>query len=482
VTAASATASVSPGARRRVPSAFYWAVSGAWLTLLVWGVVRHGTNLTYQSLILIPWILLVAVIHLLPLPGWKSAHFAVDLPVETAAALVLGPLECGLVGFVGAFDRREFTREITPTKALFNRSHTGLTYLLVSLIAHAIVPQPASSKWILLLAFVVLGAVHVINYLIVGLAISLEYGYHLPDVISRLRLGTPNDFVVTFFAWGVLGAMLAALYRQIEPWALLAFLAPTLLSRQVLSKSQAYLDTKRAYRSREGALARISGQILQERTDERRLIAADLHDEVLQPLFKVSLLAHVLKTELATGRLLEMDEDLPELLSSAEMAARTLRGLIGDLRSSTLGRGGLRPALESLVRGFTQQTNARIQSTLAAVEVEPEQELAIYQIAKEAVGNAISHSHARSIWVDLFGDRNGIVLSVRDDGSGFDPTADRPGHYGIHIMGERAESAGGSLFIDSIPGHGCTVALFLKERRHEPRDANKDHSTSNEAE
>jgi signal transduction histidine kinase len=482
VTAAPATASVSPRVRGGRPAVYYWVVSGTWLTLFAWAMARRGMNLTDQSAILIPWILLVALIHLLPVPGWKSAHFAADLPVETAAALVLGPFECGLVGFVGAFDRREFTRQITPTKALFNRSHTGLTYLLVSLLAHAIVPQPASSKWILVLAFVVLGAIHLINYLLVGIAISLEYGYPLPDVISRLRLGTSYDFAVTFLAWGVMGTMLAALYRQIEPWALLAFLAPTLLSRQVLLKSQAYIETNRAYRSREGALVRISGQILQERTDERRLIAADLHDEVLQPLFRVSLLAQVLKTELATGRLLEMDEDLPELLSSTEMAVRALRSLVGDLRKSTLGRGGLKPALESLVRSFTQQTDATIRSTLAEVEVSPEQELAIYQIAKEAVGNAVTHSRATSILVELAGDRTGVVLSVRDDGSGFDPVSDRPGHYGIHIMAQRAEAAGGSLFIDSVPRHGCAITFVLEREEIGPKNPNGDHSTSSEAE
>src|SRR2546428_13537030 len=96
------------------------------------------------------------------------------------------------------------------------------------------------------------------------------------------------------------------------------------------------IDGRRAYRSREAALAELSRQIFAERSDERRMLAAYLHDEVLQPLFKVTRMAQVLKTDLGSGRLLEMDQDLPDLLTAAERASSTLTRLHAALRKAPL--------------------------------------------------------------------------------------------------------------------------------------------------
>src|SRR5262249_49983114 len=162
-------------------------------------------------------------------------------------------------------------------------------------------------------------------------------------------------FALSFGVWGVLGAMLVTMYLEIGPWSLTAFLAPVLLGRQMLVRSQMLVDTTAAYRSRERAISEISKRIRDERRDERRLIAADLHDEVLQPLFKVSLMAQVLKEDLSRGKLLELDQDLPELLTAADLASGSLRDLIRDIRQSSLGRGGLAPALSRLVDTLAQR-------------------------------------------------------------------------------------------------------------------------------
>src|SRR5207245_3514297 len=202
------------------------------------------------------------------------------------------------------------------------------------------------------------------NYFFIGMGITIEHGYPLKEVFQRLRLGTPVDFAVAMLAWGVLAAMLAALYVDVHWWVLLAFVAPTLLARQALMRSEMLLEARRAYVSREQTIAQLERRVHNERTDERRMIAADLHDEVLQPLFKVTLMAQVVKADLATGRLLEMDEDLPELLAAAELAAGLLRQLIGDLRKSSLGRCGLTTSLQTLVRELQSQTSAHLSAEI----------------------------------------------------------------------------------------------------------------------
>jgi signal transduction histidine kinase len=454
--------------KRKQPLAFLWAISVGWLVVFAWGIAGQANDIGSRALALIPWVVLIAVTNMLPVPGWKSAHLTVDLPIEVAAALVLTPMETGIVGFFGAFDIREFQGRISFTKAAFNRSQAALTYLGGSIAAHAISASPSRSSFILPLAFLVLTCIFVFNYVLVGFAISLEHGYPIRRVITRLRLGTLEDFGLTFLAWGVLGAMLAALYDQIHPWALVAFLGPTLLSRQVLMRSESFLDAVQAYRSREAILTEISTQIYEERSDERKLIAADLHDEVLQPLYKVTLMAHVLKADLASGHLLDIDDDLPQLLTAAEAASSSIRELIGDLRRSTLGRGGLARAISNLIRGLRTQVSVNIESRVSEVSAGAPKQLALYQVAKEALANALTHSQATNIRIELSEDLGEIHLHIRDDGIGFDPLTDREGHYGIRIMGERAQAIGGQLFVDSSPAHGCSVTLTVPQDKSGP--------------
>jgi signal transduction histidine kinase len=387
-----------------------------------------------------------------------------DVPMAVAVALILNPIEAGLVGFLSAFDSKEIQGQITPTKALFNRCQTGLTYFAGSYLVHAVSASATAPRHIVLMAFLALAAITLGNYFLIGLGISLEHRYSFGDVISRLRFGTPVDFILTFMAWGLLAAMLAALYNDVNLWVLFAFLGPTLLGRQVLMRSQMLVEALRAYQSREAAMAQLEVTMDEERSDERHLIAADLHDEVLQPLFKVTLLAQVLKADLVSGRLLDMDQDVPELVAACELASDSIRQLIGDLRRSQLGPGGLRAALQSMVRALQRQTSIQVEVSLAEVETDPISQLVLYQVAKEAVGNAVQHSKATTLRLDLDLCSDGIQLSVKDDGIGFDPLIQASGHhFGLEIMRERASAIGGALYIDSGPGLGCKVTLLLRE-------------------
>ncbi len=94
----------------------------------------------------------------------------------------------------------------------------------------------------------------------------------------------------------------------------------------------------------------ISEKIADERRDERLSVAAGLHDEVLPLLYKVHLMGQVLKQDLSSGRLFDLEDDLPELLGATEEASRAMQSLIGSLRRSAVGTGGLVETLQLLVR------------------------------------------------------------------------------------------------------------------------------------
>jgi signal transduction histidine kinase len=88
-------------------------------------------------------------------------------------------------------------------------------------------------------------------------------------------------------------------------------------------------------------------------------------------------------------------------------------------------------------------------------------ELSLYQIAKEALSNALAHSQARNVWIDLVEEQTMLLLTVTDDGIGFDPLLDRAGHFGIAIMRERASAVGAQFFVDSSPNRGCKISVSL---------------------
>jgi len=103
----------------------------------------------------------------------------------------------------------------------------------------------------------------------------------------------------------------------------------------------------------------------------------------------------------------------------------------------------------------------QIHTSIQEVEADSMIQLTLYQIAKEALSNALQHSGASNIWVELAGDEDLLRLIVKDDGKGFDPYVQKVDHYGLHVMRERAQSVAGSLYVDSAPRSGCSVTVLI---------------------
>jgi signal transduction histidine kinase len=453
------------------PSHFYfWCVSLTWFALLGWNLATNGDELAARAVPLIPWVIVLAVVNMLPVSTWPHANFTPDVPINIAGILVLPPMGIAVATFIGCFDPKEFTGRIGLSKAAFNRSQVALLSYLSSLLAHKLAHAPSHSVYVLLLANLALATTLLLNYPVVALGIVLEHRCTVRAALRRMSVATPLDFILTLISWAVVGAMLAVLYEQIGPLALIAFLAPTLLGRQTLARSQMVIDTARAYRSREAVVTEISHRIYEERTDERKLIAADLHDEVLQPLFKVTLMAQVLKTDLATGKLLDMEEDLPELLTAAELASRSLRELIGDLRRSRVGSAGLASAINVLARITGERSKSNIEVLVESIGTDDEKELVIYHLVREALTNAVRHSNASRIWVEVAQDDIGIRATIGDDGVGFDVLEEQEGHYGIQIMRERVRSVGGEIYFDSEVGKGTLITAIFNQAQTSTSD------------
>ena len=88
-----------------------------------------------------------------------------------------------------------------------------------------------------------------------------------------------------------------------------------------------------------------------------------------------------------------------------------------------------------------------------------EQEEHLYRLAQEALHNAVKHAQAKRAWVELVAADGEVVLTVRDDGVGFDPAEPYPGHFGLETMRERALRIGADLSLESAPGTGTKVRV-----------------------
>jgi signal transduction histidine kinase len=144
----------------------------------------------------------------------------------------------------------------------------------------------------------------------------------------------------------------------------------------------------------------------------------------------------------------------------AEAGLAEMRALIFELRPDSLETEGLVAALEKQLAAARARHNLTVTGSLGS---EPEVGLdvkeATYRIAQEALHNIVKHAQASSVSVDLADSPTDFVLRITDDGRGFDPDMDYPGHMGLRSMRERAERAGGSITIESRLGRGSTVSV-----------------------
>ena len=192
--------------------------------------------------------------------------------------------------------------------------------------------------------------------------------------------------------------------------------------------------------------------------EERNRLARELHDNVTQRLFGVALAAESAST------LLERDRDAAaaEIARVGELARgamEELRAVVFELRPGSLEAEGLATVLRKHVDVLRKVSGRAIDLRVGEVPRLPSGRAAqVFRIAQEALGNALRHAEAEQIRVQLENGSGRLVLSVADDGCGFDPGAVRGKRLGLTSMDERATELGGTLTVTSS-ATGTTVRL-----------------------
>jgi len=266
------------------------------------------------------------------------------------------------------------------------------------------------------------------------------------DVLSRTKVTEPFGYIRKPFSDRELGAVLAmALYKH-------------------------HTEARLLNSTRQ--LKALSRRVLEAQEQERRRVAIELHDELGQ-----SLTAIKINLQLSERFKDQAPPDLyKENLRIVENALQQVRHLATTLRPSMLDDLGLAPALKWMAEQSASRAGFSVNFQLVRTQVRlaPEIETACFRIAQEALTNITRHAKASQVGISLNRADADLLLSVKDDGVGFDLTAMREramagGSLGVLGMQERATLLGGQLEMTSAPGQGCTVELRCPWRDIEER-------------
>jgi signal transduction histidine kinase len=244
--------------------------------------------------------------------------------------------------------------------------------------------------------------------------------------------------------------------------ALLPVLLGALGLLAVLQVPLAWSLARRLKRSEHDRL-RLLERAIDAQVRERRRIAGDLHDGVVQSLAGISFrlgAARECVDERTPGRLVTaVDESMAETRESI----RALRSLLVDIHPPSLRREGLVAALSDLIsRTGSRRLTGRLETSEADVRLPAETEALLFRAAQEALRNVVAHARASNVTVAVHRVNGHVALSVTDDGEGFDPggASRSPGsHFGLLAIGDLVQDHGGTLRVDSAPGRGTTLEV-----------------------
>jgi two-component system nitrate/nitrite sensor histidine kinase NarX len=204
-------------------------------------------------------------------------------------------------------------------------------------------------------------------------------------------------------------------------------------------------------------------------SEERNLLAQELHDSIAQGLAFLNIQAQLLEDSLKRGRSEEALQTVSQLREGVQESYDDVRELLVHFRTS-MHQADLDSALRETLEKFEGQTGIAtlLENRGEGLLLEPAEETQVMHIVQESLSNIRKHAQATRVHVIVERSPAGLAVAVEDDGRGFDPANDprvhSERHVGLKIMRERAHRIGAVLEITSEPGKGACVRLALPGR------------------
>ncbi len=214
-------------------------------------------------------------------------------------------------------------------------------------------------------------------------------------------------------------------------------------------------------------LGRLTSRLVSVQEEERRHLSAELHDQLGANLATMNLNLRTIARMLPTPDPRRLEGVLTETGQLLADSVSSIRDYCADLRPAILDYSGLGPALKELAQRFARNNEiaAHFRHENMQQRLSPQAESMLFRIAQEALTNCAKHSQASAVELALFRQERKVVLTVSDDGCGFDPQqlGTRQVGMGLLTMSERAVMAGGVFSIRSSPGKGTCITVELLE-------------------
>jgi signal transduction histidine kinase len=215
------------------------------------------------------------------------------------------------------------------------------------------------------------------------------------------------------------------------------------------------------------ARKRFTRQLIDSQEQERKRIAADLHDGLGQDLLVIKNRITLARREKDRGG--DLTHELDEIMTAVTSSLQDIRRISRNLRPAQLDRLGLTSTLDSMFKTVRDSTGIEMQINIDMIDglFSKEREIDIYRIVQESINNIVKHAEATKVRVAVTRRDDEVVFSIHDDGKGFPVEETRTSKdstrqgIGLQGMSERAEFLDGILHITSSAGDGSTVTLTL---------------------
>jgi signal transduction histidine kinase len=292
------------------------------------------------------------------------------------------------------------------------------------------------------------------------------------DALNEQQLDAGNRQIVSLllvFQTRLLLTLLAALAIGL---GLALFIMRKILNLEEQARQQ-YVDVAQA----RSQLKELSARLVQAQETERRSLSRELHDEVGQALSAVLVELRNLSAGLAGQSQEQLRCHVETIKGLVESTVRVVRNMALLLRPSMLDDLGLIPALKWQARECSKSTSldVTIAAELDSDELPDEYKTCIYRVVQEALHNCARHSHATTVRIRVREELNRLLLTVQDDGQGFDVRETK----GLGLLGiqERVTRLGGTCQVHSQPGRGTILSVELPCARNGAK-GNRDENQS----